>query len=139
MKIFKIIFETIDIASIIKNFALMIKFNTLLMIDCFSKFDRSQFDKILMQNRLNYQQLHEIIVLFFIMNFRNKKIISIFAFSKIEISTIKLKKFINMKIEKYRNVAKRSNLHVELHYFDVLKKYDLINHCNVLINENKHR
>ena len=43
------------------------------------------------------------------------------------------------KFKKYFFIVKRPNLHIELHYELVMKKYTMSNNCNVLIEKNKHR
>ncbi|KAL8798787.1 MAG: hypothetical protein Q9200_007697 [Gallowayella weberi] len=43
------------------------------------------------------------------------------------------------KAEEYRNINKRPNLHVGIHYPAVIAEYGLPSHCNVLIGEDKHR
>ena len=140
--VFKISSNSVDIETIIKSYAVMTKFNSLLMIDILSSSDKNQFESIEIQIRTYYQQFHKTIAVVCIVNSRSRNITSNRARFKSAISsTISTSEFQshNVKADKYRNVAKKFNLHVELHYADVLKKYDLINHCNVLINEDKHR
>ena len=43
------------------------------------------------------------------------------------------------RAEQYRNDTKRSNVHAALHYDFIIVEYGLTSHCNVLIDENKHR
>ena len=139
---FKISSNNADIEAIIKSYAVMTKFNSLLMIDILSSSDKNQFKSIVIQIRTYYQQFHKTVVVVCIVKFRSRNITSNRARSKSAISsTISTSKFQshNVKAEEYRNVAKRFNLHVELYYADVLKEYDLIYHCNVLINEDKHK
>ena len=134
---FKISYNA-DIETIIKNYAVMTKFNSFLMIDILSFLNRDQFESIVIQIRIYYQQFHETVVVVCIVNFRSRNITSNRARFRFAISTLKLQ-YYNVKADEYRNVAKRFNLHVELHYADVLREYDLINHCNVFINEDKQR
>ena len=139
---FKISSNSADIGAIIKGYAVMAKFNSLLMIDILSFSDRDQFESIVIQIRIYYQQFHETVAVVCIVNSRSRNITSNRARFKSAISSaISTSEFQshNVKADEYFNAAKRFNLHVELHYADVLREYDLISHCNVLINEDKHR
>ena len=45
----------------------------------------------------------------------------------------------SVRANQYRNDTKRSNVHTGLHFERIIAEYDLLSHCNVLIDENKHR
>ncbi len=43
------------------------------------------------------------------------------------------------KEQKYENLQKCLNVHIELHLQKITQKYEMTSNCNVLINKNKHK
>ena len=46
---------------------------------------------------------------------------------------------LTLQFNEYCNNKRRSNVHTDLHYADVMKEYALLSNCNVLIEEDKHQ
>ena len=46
---------------------------------------------------------------------------------------------LTLQFNEYHNDKRCLNVHTDLHYADVMKKYALLSNCNVLIEEDKHQ
>lgn len=46
---------------------------------------------------------------------------------------------ISKKEQKYENLQKHFNAHIESHLQKITQKYEMTSNCNVLINEDKHK
>ena len=132
---------TIDI--IIVAFVSVIKSNFVLIIDNLFIEDRVNFFITIVTARENFNQLCEVAAMISFINSRSRLITfrqsraSIFIFALIVF--IKNNLVLIKRVKEFRFDQKRSNVHIDLHYIDHLQKYELVNNCNVLIGENKHR
>ena len=156
---FKQLFECTNrkaVATIVKCFATLTKSNSVLMIDALVEEERRNVVFIVQDFRQQYQQLLTAAALVFDANFRSRSRTSVEdrSSSSREITfmkslTLTQREMQSMIFEEkderfarasqYRNDRKRSNVHAILHYDMMNEKYDLTSHCNVLIDEDKHR
>lgn len=134
---------TIDV--IIINFVIIIKFNSLLITDSLFNNDQINFDKRIITTKRGFIKLNEATTLTtMIITFKKRSVTPKSSvesdINRVNISiSVAATIIISKKIEKYRSDQGRLNIHIEVHYLNHFKKYDLINNYNVLIDENKHK
>ena len=103
-------------------------------------------------SRRLYQQFHEIVAqIIWNQNERRRNKFTSRSSTSTSIETIRsitsivsknlieVQRKVVIKFKEYLFIVKRLNLHIELNYELVMKKYAMFNNCNVLIEENKHR
>ena len=128
-------FSVVD--TIVISFAAIAKFNVLLMTDQVSNEDKSNLLIFIKRARILFQSLLKTVAIFFSLNSRSRSAISTASIFD-SLKSVE-KESVNKKILKYRQDKKRSNVHIDFHYENMMNHYDLTTHCNVLMKENKHR
>ena len=148
---------------IVKCFAAMIKNNNVCMTNDLAE-DRTNFDVYVRNFRQQYQQFLMAATSTYDVNlrFRSKTSVeknpNLDLFASAEINAINWTEFLtitqrqiqpidfadntaerSVRANQYRNDTKRLNVHADIHFDRIIAEYDLLNHCNVLINENKHK
>ena len=129
---------------IVKGFAAVAKSNSLLMAESLSPLERSEFAMTIKAGRQHFQDLHEAAALAVLDNPRSRSVTPTRSqqpsrapsTSPTLAPTMPAAK---IKAIEYRNIGKRPNMHVGIHYPAVMAEYGLPSHCNVLIGEDKHR
>lgn len=124
---------------IVLSFAAVGRSNALLMSDVVSTSERAQFGSTIRLARQYYQQLLEAAAIAASDNPRRSRSVTPQSRSATpalgqEISPEEAK-----KAKEYRQDQQRPNVHVGIHYEEVMKEYALPSNCNVLIGEDKHR
>ena len=143
------------VATIVKCFAVLAKSNNVLMIDSFEKEERQNVQITVRNFRQQYQQLLSAVSLAFDVNSRSRSQTSVDRNSTSQ-SLVFMKSLTQTQREsqstisekqdersaraaQYRNDKKRSNVHANLYYDMMNDEYELSSHCNILIDEDKHR
>lgn len=90
--------------------------------------------------KTTFQSLLEAAAISASLNSRNKSATSIaFTFATARLYEFIKREIISKKTLKYRQDKKRFNVHIDVHYENLMNHYNLVTHCNVLMSENKHR
>lgn len=140
------------LAYIVSSFAAVAKSNSVLMGSEISELDRVNFDSIVIEGRKRYQELSKCAANY-IKKVRHEGGMATPAipgspssstsqFLKPTISRSKVEeesKQLKQRQNQHMNNLNRPNIHIGLHYGQLMEEYGLPSMCNVLIGEDKHR
>lgn len=129
---------TIVVDMIVSAFGPIARSNALLMADSLTSHEQTNFIGIILDARANFINLLEAAALAAIANPRSRSATPVRqSTSSSRAGTPSAPT--TAKAEAFRSDQNRPNVHIGIHYADVLKEYGLASNCNVLIIEDKHK
>lgn len=129
---------TIAVNMIVSAFASIARSNALLMADSLTVSERANFITMILDARANFINLLEAAALAAVNNPRSRSTTPVRQ-SATSSRAGTPSAPTNAKAEAFRSDQNRPNVHIGIHYADVLKEYGLVSNCNVLIGEDKHK
>ena len=130
--------SNIAIDMIVLAFASITRSNALLMTDSLTVCEWASFIGVILNARANLINLLEAAALATIANLRSRSTMPVRELASLS-CTGTPSALTNAKAERFCFDQNWPNVHIGIHYADVLTEYGLLSNCNVLIGENKHK